>query len=150
MALFPGQVICRGRGETMLREEPLRTQTVVLLYRPQHVSTGHAVSGHHVAFSTIVMACISSLRMRLLAMEHLGDRLAFTKCAKAAMKTNDRILSLIGAACLEITPSRPCLARVSPTSPSSRRWPARSRPANLPGRNGAPRPSPRSALATCE
>src|SRR5262249_54223262 len=33
--------------------------------------------------------------------------------------------------------------------PSSRRWPARSRPANLPGRNGAPRPSPRSALATC-
>src|SRR5215831_10028988 len=33
--------------------------------------------------------------------------------------------------------------------PSSRRWPVRSRPANLPGRNGAPRPSPRSALATC-
>ena len=32
--------------------------------------------------------------------------------------------------------------------PSSRRWPARSRPANLPGRNGSPPPSPRSALAT--
>src|SRR5215813_8963980 len=35
------------------------------------------------------------------------------------------------------------------TSTSSRRWPARSRPANLPARNGAPRPSPRSALSTC-
>jgi len=32
---------------------------------------------------------------------------------------------------------------------SSRRWPARSRRANLPGRNAAPRPSPRSALVTC-
>src|SRR5262245_15124967 len=42
-----------------------------------------------------------------------------------------------------------CGTNVSPTSSSSRRWPARSRPANLPGRNGAPRPSPRSALATC-
>src|SRR5262249_16576700 len=30
---------------------------------------------------------------------------------------------------------------VSPTSPSSRRWPARSRPANLPERNGSPPPS---------
>src|SRR5262249_13861335 len=35
----------------------------------------------------------------------------------------------------------------SPRPPSTRRWPARSRLANLPGRNGAPRPSLRSALA---
>src|SRR4029453_16986313 len=35
-----------------------------------------------------------------------------------------------------------------PTPPSSRRWPARSRPANLPERNGSPPPSSRSALAT--
>jgi hypothetical protein len=33
-------------------------------------------------------------------------------------------------------------------SPSSRRWPARSRPVNLPGRNGSPPPSSRSALAS--
>src|SRR5262249_45770334 len=32
--------------------------------------------------------------------------------------------------------------------PSSRRWPARSRPANLPERNGSPPLSSRSALAT--
>jgi hypothetical protein len=38
---------------------------------------------------------------------------------------------------------------VSPTSPSSRRWPAQSRPANLPGGNGPPRPSPPSELVTC-
>src|SRR5262245_30902843 len=37
---------------------------------------------------------------------------------------------------------------VSPTSASSRRWPARSHQANLPERNGSPRPSSRSALAT--
>src|SRR6516164_4469861 len=43
---------------------------------------------------------------------------------------------------------RPCMAAVSPTSPSSRRWPARSRPANLPERNGSRPPSSRSALAT--
>src|SRR5262249_17519951 len=43
----------------------------------------------------------------------------------------------------------PYMASVSPTSASSRRWPARSRPENLPGRNGAPRWSPRSALASC-
>jgi hypothetical protein len=38
---------------------------------------------------------------------------------------------------------------VSLVPSSSRRWPARSRPANLPGRNGAPRSSPRSALGSC-
>src|SRR6516165_4776863 len=37
---------------------------------------------------------------------------------------------------------------VSATPPSSRRRPARSRPANLPGRNGSPPPFSRSALAT--
>src|SRR5262249_3260026 len=37
---------------------------------------------------------------------------------------------------------------VSPTPPSSRRWPGRSRPANLPEQNGLPSPSSRSALAT--
>src|SRR6266700_4336729 len=48
----------------------------------------------------------------------------------------------------DATPSWPCMAPVSPTSPSSRRWPSRSRPANLPERNGSPPPSSRSALAT--
>src|SRR5262249_32944806 len=46
-----------------------------------------------------------------------------------------------------IAPDIVAMALVSPTSPSTRRWPARSRPGNLPGGNGAPRPSPRSALA---
>ena len=32
----------------MLREEPLRPQSVVLFYRAQHISTGHAIPGHHV------------------------------------------------------------------------------------------------------
>ena len=40
------------------------------------------------------------------------------------------------------------LASVSPMPPSSRRWLAQSRPANLPERNGSPPPSSRSALAT--
>src|SRR5215470_10625561 len=44
-ACFPGQLISRGRGETMLREEPLRPQPVVLFCRAQHVSTGHSVPG---------------------------------------------------------------------------------------------------------
>src|SRR5262245_59839908 len=39
---LPGQLISRGRGETMLREELLRPQSVVLFYRAQHISTGHA------------------------------------------------------------------------------------------------------------
>src|SRR4029078_11194105 len=46
-APFPGQHISRSRGETMLREEPLRPQSVVLFYRVQHVSTGHVFPGHH-------------------------------------------------------------------------------------------------------
>src|SRR5262249_22189802 len=46
-AFFPGQLISRGGSETMLGEEPLRPQPVVLLYRAQHVSTRHAVPGHH-------------------------------------------------------------------------------------------------------
>src|SRR5215813_12179679 len=37
---------------------------------------------------------------------------------------------------------------VSPTFPSSRRWPFRFRPANLPERNGSPPPSSRSEPAT--
>src|SRR4029077_6790314 len=47
-APFPGQFISRGGGEAMLREEPLRPQTVVLFYRAQHVSTGHVVPDRHV------------------------------------------------------------------------------------------------------
>jgi hypothetical protein len=39
--------IARRRGETMLREEPLRPQSVVLFYRAQHVSTGRVFPGHH-------------------------------------------------------------------------------------------------------
>src|SRR5712691_8419760 len=41
-----------------------------------------------------------------------------------------------------------CIAPVSPTPPSTRRQPARSRLGNLPERNGSPPPSSRSALAT--
>src|SRR6516225_939881 len=56
-----------------------------------------------------------------------------------------------GHAFAAVTNSNKCcgLLQVSPTSPSSWRWPARSHSANLPGRNGPPRPLPRSALASC-
>src|SRR5215470_7600001 len=47
-AFFPGQLISRRGGETMLREEALRTQSVVIFYRAQDVSTGDAIPGHHV------------------------------------------------------------------------------------------------------
>src|SRR6476619_143037 len=50
-ASLPGQLISRGRSETVLREEPLRPQSVVLIYRPQHVSTGHVIPGHHLLSS---------------------------------------------------------------------------------------------------
>ena len=49
----------------------------------------------------------------------------------------------------DAAPAWPGRARVSPTSPSSRRWPARSRRRNPPERNGSPPPSSRSALASC-
>src|SRR5215471_14249753 len=41
-----------------------------------------------------------------------------------------------------------CLDQLPSVPPSCGRWPARFRPVNLPGRNGHPRPSPQSALAT--
>src|SRR4029077_7981779 len=41
-----------------------------------------------------------------------------------------------------------CVVPVSPMSSSSRGWPFRFRPANLPERNGSPPPSSRSPLAT--
>src|SRR6476620_9065371 len=47
-ASFPSDLIGRGRGEAMLREEPLRPQPVVVVYRAQYVSTGDVVPGHHV------------------------------------------------------------------------------------------------------
>src|SRR5262249_47894540 len=68
---------------------------------------------------------------------------ALTKPCTAIHPTPRSPSPLYGAA-----PSWPCMAPVSPTPPSSRRWPARSRPANLPGRNGFPPPSSRSAPAT--
>src|SRR5262245_20083285 len=40
-ASVPDQLICRGTGETMLGEEPLRPQSVVLLDRAQDVTAGH-------------------------------------------------------------------------------------------------------------
>src|SRR5258708_215875 len=67
---------------------------------------------------------------------------SFTKCT--ALHPTPRSPSQL----YDATPSWPCMAPVSPTPPSSQRWPARSRPANLPGGNGSPRPSPRPALAT--
>src|SRR5512133_3682937 len=42
-AFVPDQIISRGRSESMRGEEPLRPQSVVLLYRAQHVSMGHLV-----------------------------------------------------------------------------------------------------------
>src|SRR6202044_4134373 len=47
-AFVPHQVVGRGRAETMLGEERLRPQSVVVLYRAQHVSIGDAVPSHHV------------------------------------------------------------------------------------------------------
>src|SRR5262245_17671074 len=47
-ASFPGQLISRGQGETMLGEEPLRPLPVVLFYRAHDVISGHVVPGHHV------------------------------------------------------------------------------------------------------
>ena len=51
-------------------------------------------------------------------------------------------------AILLLLTSLPCMAPVSPTSPSIRRQPARSRLGDLPERNGSPLPSSRSALTT--
>src|SRR5437899_5200294 len=45
-AFVPDQVISRGRGETMLREELLRPEPIVLLYRAQHLSSCHVVPLH--------------------------------------------------------------------------------------------------------
>src|SRR5262245_37382663 len=91
-ACFPGELISCGGSETMLRGGPLRPQPVVLFDRAQYVSTGHAVPGHHVFILQIVIAFTSSAwvpvgapRMWLLAIEHLvaieylGDRLAFIR-----------------------------------------------------------------------
>src|SRR5262245_32577241 len=53
----------RGRGETMLREELLWPQPVVLMYRAQHVTAGHAVPCHHVFIPPgMVMSGISGPR----------------------------------------------------------------------------------------
>ncbi|MET4792684.1 hypothetical protein ABIF64_004862 [Bradyrhizobium japonicum] len=51
--------------------------------------------------------------------------------------------------CFMILTSKPYMAAISPTPPSSRRRPVRSRPANLLGQNGVPRSSPRSVPGGC-
>src|SRR5262249_60416850 len=53
--------------------------------------------------------------------------LNFTRSAPIPVKTS-------------VTITRALLGFYQPTPPSSRRWPAQFRPANLPGRNGPPRP----------
>src|SRR5580704_1463193 len=54
-AFSADQLIGRGRSETMLREELVWAQPVVLVYRAQHVMTGHAIPCHHVFSSPFAM-----------------------------------------------------------------------------------------------
>src|ERR1700761_3177980 len=46
-AIAPDQFVSRGWSETMLREELLRTQPIILTYCAQHVTTGDAIPYHH-------------------------------------------------------------------------------------------------------
>src|SRR6201989_3283860 len=46
-ALLPEELIGRGLGESVLSEEPLWPQPVVLLYRAKHLSAGHVIPGPH-------------------------------------------------------------------------------------------------------
>src|SRR6266480_7195059 len=45
-AFVPDQVVSRGLAETMFREERLRPEPVVVLYRAHHVFAGHVVPYH--------------------------------------------------------------------------------------------------------
>ena len=49
MAFVPDQLITPALAEAMLREELFRAQAVVLLYRAQHVITGHVIPRHHLS-----------------------------------------------------------------------------------------------------
>src|SRR2546428_2777808 len=78
-AFVPNQLIAPGIAEAMLREEPIRPESVVLTYGAQHLSTGHAVPCHH------LFTPLSQGLNVMLELHHIHGRMPGTKAFRLSL-----------------------------------------------------------------